>query len=108
MEIEGSTLALFATSAAAYGALSVLLLLSGRGNRTRALLVAACAASGASAAGIAAGWVDVLGPSGAIAELAFSAPWCIFILHLLHRQGQRSGELGLAAGFGIVVGMTMV
>jgi putative PEP-CTERM system histidine kinase len=108
MGAAGYTQAIFAVAAIVYGALLVLLLLSGRANLARALLVAACATSGGWAAAIATGWVGILGPSGAIAELACSGPWCAFILHLLYRQGQRPRGIHLAATGGILVGITIL
>src|SRR5437762_6500414 len=104
----GYTQAIFAVGAAVYGALLVLLLLSGRANRARVFLIAASAASGAWAAAIATGRVGVLGLPGAVAELACSGPWCAFILCLLYRQGQRPRDLHLAASGGILVGIAIL
>jgi len=101
--------ALFATSAAAYAVLLVLLLISGRANQTLTLLVAACAATGGSAAAVAGGWTSVLGPTGAIAELASSGGWCVFILYLLHKQRQRDARgLRLVGACGVMIGISIV
>jgi putative PEP-CTERM system histidine kinase len=103
------TEALFAASAAAYGALLVLLLVSGRANRTRTLLVAACAATGGSAVAVAAGWTTVLGPSGAIAELASTGGWCAFAFHLLHKQRLNDTRgLRLVGACGIAIGISIL
>ena len=95
---------LYAAGAAAYVLLIVLLLVSGRANNTRTLLITACAATGASCALIASGRVSVLEPSGAIAELACFAIWCLFVLYLLHQQQpSQAATLRFVNVFGILI-----
>src|SRR5690242_2366984 len=102
MGAAGYTQAIFVVCAAVYGALLVLLFLSRRTNATRIFLIAACAASGVWAAGIATGSAGILGPPGAIAELVCLGPWCGFILHLLYREGHRWDRLPLAPICGVL------
>ncbi|MBV9180428.1 MAG: hypothetical protein JO356_03885, partial [Acidobacteria bacterium] len=61
---------LFAVAAATYTALLSLLFTSANANTTRNLLASACAVTGIAGASFAADWVNVLGPSGAFAEVA--------------------------------------
>src|SRR5438270_1508860 len=107
MGAAGYTEAIFAVCAAVYGALLVLLFLSGRANATRIFLIAACAASGVWAAAIATGLAGIPGPPGAIAERVCLGPWCGFILHLLYREGHRSDRLHLAPIGGVLLGMVI-
>jgi putative PEP-CTERM system histidine kinase len=103
------TLVLFTTTAVAYALLLVLLLLSRRANSTRTMLVAACAATAGSAVAAAAGWANVLGPSGAVVELASSGSWCAFVLHLLRKQMPRDfGSFTLVSGCGIVIALSIL
>jgi putative PEP-CTERM system histidine kinase len=84
---------LFAIAAAAYGFLSLLIILSPRAGATRLLLAGACVLTAGSAAAAAAGGGG-LSPTGAFLDLAYSGSWCGFLLHLLHRQ-VKSAAVGL-------------
>ena len=109
MRIVIYTEVLFAATAAAYAGLLLLLLVSGRASRTRHLLAAACAATGGSAAALAAGWTSILGPSGALTELALLGSWCGFIVYLLHKKRQSDVyTTRLIAGFGILLGISVI
>jgi len=99
---------LFAASAAAYAGLLLLLLLSGWASRTRLFLVAACALTSGSAATLALGSTSILGPSGALAELALLGSWCGFILYLLRKHRQNDVyTIRLITGCGIVLGISV-
>jgi putative PEP-CTERM system histidine kinase len=101
--------ALFATTAAAYTVLFVLLLLSRRASRTRSVLLAACAGTGGSAIAIAAGFNSALGPFGAVMELACTGTWCLFVLHLTRKQlAGASTLIGLISGCGILIGSAVL
>jgi putative PEP-CTERM system histidine kinase len=69
----------------------------------------ACVATGGSAAAVAVGWTSALGPSGAVAELASSGGWCVFVLHLLHKQRMNDPRgLRLVGACGIAIGISIV
>jgi putative PEP-CTERM system histidine kinase len=93
MEVAAySTFAVFITAAVAYAFLVVLLLLSGRANTIKALLICVCACTAAAATAVAFGFSDILGLSGAIIELATAGSWCGFVLYLLYEQGAKKSQ----------------
>ena len=87
MEAATYTFALFTAAAVAHSLLFVLLLLSGRASKIRNLLASVCASTAAASAAVAIHFDDVLGPSGAVIELATAGSWCAFVLCLLYKQG---------------------
>jgi putative PEP-CTERM system histidine kinase len=109
MGIANYKVVLFAITGAAYAFLLVLLLLSRRANKTRTMLIAACAATAGSATAIAAGWTGMFGPSGAATELAISGGWCAFVLHLVRKQMARGfGASGFIAGCGVLIALSIL
>jgi putative PEP-CTERM system histidine kinase len=101
--------ALYAAAGAAYAFLLLLLLLSKRASRTRAVLAAASAATAAWAAAGALGWSFGFGIGASLIELIGPGAWCVFLLHLLHRQA--AGDLSswrVLAGAGLLVAFAVL
>lgn len=102
------SLVLFAAAAVAYTVLLVLLLLSRRSTATHTVMAAACATTVGSLAGNAVSCCSVLSPSGALVELASSAAWCAFLLHLLRQHIRPDLQVArLVVGCGILIVATI-
>src|SRR5260221_4456014 len=91
-----TTFALFTAAAVAYSFLFALLLLSGRANTIRGLLICVCASTAGAATAVAFGFYNVLGLSGAIIELATTGSWCAFVLYLLYERGPKKSQTFIA------------
>src|ERR1044071_2397076 len=95
MSIGIYTLVLFGAAAIAHSVLVALLSISDRRSAFRTRLIWLCASTVLACAGLAVRADSILGPGGAVLEIAITGGWCAFTLYLLRKQRPAEGQLWL-------------